>query len=122
MGWGFKKVLRGERCNEYVSTSVADPGSGIGFFCFSDSGSQTHIFDSFMSNFSNFGIKNTIISSVLATKSSLPVQKYVQFYDICGYKNGRTKKFSLSSLGAVRSRMDKKSGFATLVSTDFEPL
>jgi hypothetical protein len=60
-----------------------DPGSDA-FFTL-DPGSQTHIFDSLMTN---FWVKSTIILSVLAKK------KHSQFYDICGYKKGRTKNSS----------------------------
>jgi hypothetical protein len=42
-----------------------DPGFGLGFFRISDSGSQTHIFDSLMTK---FGVKSTIILCVLAFK------------------------------------------------------
>ncbi len=51
--------------------SVADLDPGSGDFFTLDPGSQTHIFDSLMTN---VWVKSTIILSVLAKKISLLVQ------------------------------------------------
>jgi hypothetical protein len=75
-----------------VFTSVADPGSGIGFFRIPDLGSQTHIFDSPMTN---FWVISAIILSVLSKKISLPVQKKIiyNFVIFVATTNGRTNIF-----------------------------
>ncbi len=73
------------------------PGSGEGFFRISDPGSQTHICDSLMTT---FGVKSTIILSVLATKKFLYLFKNIMIF--VASINGRTAKIvSLSFLGAV---------------------
>jgi hypothetical protein len=67
--YGFRSEIR----------CLFDPGSGI---VFSDpdlgSGSQTHIFDSFMTNFS-FWVKNTVILNDIAKKKSFTCSKIKLF-------------------------------------------
>jgi hypothetical protein len=54
----------------------------------------------------DFRVKSSIILSVLAKKISLPVIYNIMTF-VATTKNGRTKKFFLSSFGAfVRSGMD----------------
>jgi hypothetical protein len=55
-----------------------DPGYGIGFFRILHLGSQTHIFDSSMTN---FWVKSAIILSVLAKKNSLYLFKNIIIYN-----------------------------------------
>ncbi len=71
-----------------VRYTVADPGSGA----FLTLDHKTHIFYSFMTN---FWVKSTLILSVLAKKCLYLFKNKIinNFCDICGYKNGRTKKF-----------------------------
>ncbi len=53
-----------------------DLGSGIGFFRIPDPGNQTHIFDSWMTN---FWVNSTIILSVLAKKNFFTFSKIKLF-------------------------------------------
>jgi hypothetical protein len=92
-------TINGFQCCRSGSGSVA----GIQVTVFPDPGSETHIFDSIMTN---FWVKSTgtAILSVLAKKICLPVQK-LKLFTILRYlwlpKNCRKKKNSPSSFGAV---------------------
>jgi hypothetical protein len=61
---------------EFDAFLPLDPGSGKGFFRIPDLGSQTHIFDSLMTNFK---VKSTISLVFWLEKFSYPVQNIKLF-------------------------------------------
>ncbi len=93
------------------------PGIRNRFFRIPDTGSQTHIFNSLMTN---FWVKSTINLSVLAKKKFFTYSKIklLQFYGICGYNGRTTTKFPsplLVLLDPGSEIRNKHPGSATLI-------